>query len=134
MDAAEAITGKALWTGRILSTLAVLFMAMDGAMKILKPPFVVAATVKLGYPEAAVLGIGVAEMACLLAYVVPATSLLGAILLTAFLGGATASNVRAGTGWFNTLFPVGVAMVVWVGLWLRSPHLRVLLRAATKRH
>ena len=119
------ISKRSLWAGRILGGLAVLFLVMDGAMKVIKPPFIVEANVKLGYPESTIFGIGITLLACTLVYVIPRTSAVGAILLTGYLGGAVATNVRAGTGWFNTLFPVGFAVVIWISLWLRDPRLRV---------
>ncbi len=116
-----------LWTGWILTVLSVLFMLMDGIMKLFKPAFVVEATVKLGYPESTIVGIGVALTISTLIYVIPRTSVLGAVLLTGYLGGAVASNVRAGAGWFNMLFPVVFAVLIWGGLWLRDRRLRNLL-------
>ena len=121
------ISKGALWAGRILSAIAVLFCLMDGGMKLFKPPFVVAATVQLGYPESSIVGIGVLLLACTALYVIPRTAILGAILLTGYFGGAVASNVRAGTGSFNTLFPVLFAVLVWGGLWLRDRRVAALL-------
>jgi len=120
------ISKRAIWTGRILSGLAIVFLVMDGGMKVFKPPFIVEANVKLGYPESAIVGIGIALLACTLLYVIPRTTVLGAVLLTGYLGGAVATNVRAGTGWFNTLFPIGFAVVIWMGVWLRDSRLRAL--------
>lgn len=120
------ISKSALWTGRILGVFATLFLVMDGGMKIFKLPFVVDATAKLGYRESMIVAIGAALLVCTLFYVIPRTSVLGAILLTGYLGGAVASNVRAGTGWFNMLFPVGFAALVWISLWLRDNRLRAL--------
>lgn len=116
-----------IWTGWILTILSVLFMLMDGIMKLFKPAFVVEATVKLGYPESTIVGIGIALTISTLIYVIPRTSVLGAILLTGYLGGAVASNVRAGTGAFNVIFPVVFAVLIWGGLWLRDRRLRNLL-------
>ena len=116
-----------LWAGRILSTLAVLFFVMDGLMKLFKPAFVVAATLQLGYPESMIVGIGATLLLCTLLYVIPRTAVLGAILVTGYLGGAVASNVRAGTHLFNIAFPVIMACLVWAGLWLRDRNVRSLL-------
>jgi len=116
-----------LWAGRILSTLAVLFFVMDGVMKLFKPAFVVAATLQLGYPESMIVGIGATLLLCTLLYVIPRTAVLGAILVTGYLGGAVASNVRAGTHLFNIAFPVIMACLVWAGLWLRDRNVRSLL-------
>ncbi len=122
-----AMSGKRLWTGRFLTTLAGLFMIMDGGMKLFKPPVVVQATVQLGYPESTIVGIGIALLVCTLLYLVPRTAVLGAVLTTGYLGGAVASNVRAEQPLFNILFPVIFACVVWGGLWLRDERLERLL-------
>jgi len=120
--------GAAVWTGRVLSTLAVLFLLMDGVMKLFNPPIVAESMVKLGYPTSETFGIGVAVLVCTLLYVIPRTSVLGAILITGFLGGATATNVRVEAPLFgNILFPSYVALFVWLGLWLREPRLQALL-------
>jgi hypothetical protein len=121
------IAKKKLWAGRILSGFAVAFFVMDGGMKLFKPAFVVEATVKLGYPEYTIVGIGIALLASTLLYVIPRTSVLGAILLSGYLGGAVASNIRAGTPLFNVAFPIFFAILVWGGLWLRDPRLERLL-------
>jgi DoxX-like protein len=118
---------KRIWTGRILTLLTALFMLFDGAMKIVKPPQVLEATVRLAYPLSALSGIGIALIACTLIHLIPRTSALGAVLLTGYLGGAVASNVRAGSGWFETIFPMLFAAVVWCGLGLRDRRLRNLL-------
>ena len=117
-----------LWVGRIMSTLASLFLLVDGIMKLLKPPVVVKATLQLGYAESAILGIGATLLVCTLLYVVPRTSTVGAVLLTAYLGGAVASNVRASMPVFNVLFPVIMAGLVWGGLWCRDLRVRNLVR------
>ena len=114
------ISRKALWTGRILGGGAAAFLLLDGVMKVVKPMFVVEATMKLGYAESAIAGIGATLLTCTLLFVIPRTSVLGAILLTGYLGGAVASNLRAGTGWFNTLFPIGMAGLIWISVWLRG--------------
>lgn len=123
----RGVSKRSLWTGRILSGLAVAFLTMDGGMKLFKPPVVVQATVQLGYPESTIVGIGITLLACTLLYIIPRTSGLGAILLTAYLGGAVASNVRAATPFFNIVFPVLFAILLWSGLWLRNQRLRGLV-------
>ena len=117
-----------VWLGRILSTLAALFLVFDGTLKLVKPPLVVRATVQLGYAESAILGIGATLLACTLFYALPRTSGLGAVLLTGYLGGAVASNVRAAMPTFNIVFPLIVAVFLWSGLWLRDLRVRNLLR------
>ena len=123
----SAISKMSLWAGRILSGLAALFLLLDGVMKLLKPAVVVESTVQLGYPESAIVGIGLVLLACTVLYVIPRTSILGAILLTGYLGGAVATQVRVDAGWFTILFPVLFGCIVWGGLWLRDNKLRGLL-------
>jgi hypothetical protein len=117
-----------LWTGRIMSGLAALFLLWDGVMKLLKPAIVVKATRDLGYPESDIVGIGVVLLACTLLYLFPRTSALGAVLLTGYLGGAIASQVRAEASWFNVVFAFVFACLVWGGVWLREVRVRDLLR------
>jgi hypothetical protein len=123
----QTISNIQLWVGRIISGFAALFFVMDGVMKLLKPAVVVKSTVDLGYPESDIVGIGVALLACTLLYVFPRTSILGAILLTGYLGGAIASQIRIGAKWFNVVFAVVFACLVWGGLWLRDIRVRSLL-------
>ena len=103
---------------------------MDGAMKLIKPAPVVEATVRLGYPESVIQSLGIVLLVCTILYAIPRTSILGAILLTGYLGGAVAANVRVGNPLFShTLFPVYVALLVWGGLYLRDRRLRRLFPA-----
>jgi hypothetical protein len=119
-----------LWTGRTLSALTALFLLMDGVMKLVKPAPVMEATARLGFPVSSLTGIGLVLIACTLLYAIPRTSILGAALLTGYLGGAVASQVRAGSSGFETLFPVVFGIIVWGGLWLRDGRLRELLPVA----
>ena len=121
------ISKKRLWTGRVLSGLAGLFFLFDGGMKLVKPPAVVQATVQLGYPESAIIGIGLALLACTILYLIPRTAILGAALLTGYLGGAVATYVRVSGPLFNILFPVIFGCIVWGGLYLRDKRLRSVL-------
>lgn len=123
----QTISKKIVWTGRLVSGVAVLFFLVDSVIKLVKPAVVVEAPAQLGYPESDIAGIGMVLLACTLLYVVPRTSILGAILLTGYLGGAVASQVRAGNGWFNVLFAIMFGCLVWGGLWLRDSRLRALL-------
>ena len=123
----QAIPKMLVWTGRIVSGLAVLFFLVDGGMKLWKPAVVVEATRQLGYPESEITGIGVVLLACTILYVFPRTSILGAILLTGYMGGAVASQVRIGAGWFNVGFAGMLGALVWAGLWLRDIRVRKLL-------
>jgi DoxX-like family len=117
-----------LWTGRILSTLPVLFMLMDGVMKLMKPDFVVKATVQLGYAEDVIVPLGIVVLICTILYAIPTTAVLGAILLTGYLGGAVATHVRAGDPLFShILAPVYFAVILWIGLYLREPRLSALV-------
>ena len=125
---AEFHSKKGPWAGRIISALAVLFLLFDGLIKVMKAPFAVEATIQLGFPASVVFGIGAVLLVCTLLYAIPRTSIVGAILLTGYLGGAVASNVRAGTPLFsNVLFPVYFGVLVWGGLFLRDRRLRVLI-------
>ena len=119
-------SGK-LWTGRVLSCLPALFLLFDGAMKLAKPEFVVKATVQLGYPEGAIVPLGLVLLAATILYVIPRTSVLGAILLTGYLGGAVATHVRVGAGAFEILFPVIFGALLWGGLLLRDSRLREVI-------
>jgi DoxX-like family len=101
-----SISNQQLWASRVLSGLAALFLLVDGGMKLFKPPVVVEATLKLGYPESAIVGIGIALLAGTLLYLIPRTAILGAVLLTGYLGGAVATNVRVGAPVFNIVFPM----------------------------
>lgn len=120
----------ALWTGRALSGVAVLFLAVDSVGKLLQVQPVVAGTIELGYPAHVVFSLGVILLLCVVAYVIPSTSAVGAVLLTGYLGGAIATHVRVDNPLFShTLFPVYVALFVWGGLVLRDARLRAFLPA-----
>jgi len=121
------ISKGALWAGRIMSALPALFLLVDGVMKLVKPEVVVKTTVELGYAEAVILPLGVVLLACTILYLIPRTTVLGAILLTGYLGGAVATHVRAGQGPFEVLFPVVFGALLWGGLVLRNDRLRRLI-------
>ena len=117
-----------LWIGRVLSGLAVLFLTFDAAIKLLRLPMAIEGTTQLGYPAGVVLPLGVLQLVCLALYVLPRTSVLGALLWTGYLGGAIATHVRLGNPLFtHVLFPIYVALLLWGGLWLRDSRLRELL-------
>ena len=128
----ESNPGNAgIWTGRVLSGIAVLFLAMDAAMHLLQPAAAVQGTVKVGYPASVLPVLGVIEVVALALYLIPRTSVLGAILWTGYLGGAVATHVRVGDPLFShILAPVYVATVVWAGLALRNARLRAVLKGA----
>jgi hypothetical protein len=114
--------------GYALTALAALFLAFDTVMKLLAIEQAVQSTTELGYPASAVFTIGVIELVCLALYLVPASSVSGAILLVGYLGGAVATQVRVGNPLAShVLFPMYVAAVLWGGLYLREPRLRALL-------
>ncbi len=113
-----------LWAGRIMSALPVLMLLVSGVMKLVKPAPVVEGFAHLGYPTSLALGLGIIELACIVVYVIPRTSMLGAVLLTGYLGGATATHVRIGEPF---LTPIVLGVLVWGGLYLREDRLRALL-------
>ncbi len=116
------------WAGWALTGIVALFLAMDGAMKLVDVPQVKAATLALGWPQALDRTLGVIEVACLVLYVIPRTALLGAILTTGLLGGAIAAHLRVADPLFShTLFGVYVGLMTWGGLWLRDARLRELM-------
>lgn len=121
------VTTMRHWPGRIISALAVLFLLVDGAIKVLQLAPAVESTAQLGYPEGLTLGIGLLQLACLAVYVTPRTAMLGAIVLTGFLGGAVATHVRAGSELFSVVFPIVLGVLCWGGLYLRDTRLRALL-------
>jgi hypothetical protein len=111
-----------------MSTIAVLFLLFDGVIHVMKPPPVVEGFAKLGWPVSLSVPLGVIELACLALYVFPRTSVLGTILLTGYLGGAIATNLRLELPLFTpVLFPVYVALLLWGGLYLRDERLRALI-------
>lgn len=124
------IAAKTIWSGRVLSGLVVAFLLFDGAIKLL-PAQVVLDTIKeLGWPNdiGTARLLGFLTLASTLLYAIPRTSVLGAILLTGYLGGAVATHVRIGSPLFtHILFGVYLGILLWGGLWLRDPRVRALL-------
>jgi len=114
-----------LWVGRIISGLMIVFMLFDAGVKILKLPAAVEGTVRLGYPVSTIQPVGVIALVCVLLYAIPRTSILGAILLTGYLGGATATQVRVQDAWF--VFPAVLGALIWAGLYFRDERLRSLI-------
>lgn len=124
----EAISAGQLWAGRILSGIAVAFLLFDAAGKLMQVAPVVEGAVKLGYTERAVFPVGVLLLTGVVLYVIPRTSVLGAIYLAAYLGGAVATHFRVGSPLAtHVLFPVYVAAFLWGSLALRTPRLFALL-------
>jgi DoxX-like family len=127
----SSVSKGMLWAGWIISALPSLFLLMDGVMKLLKPAIVTETTVQLGYPESVILGLGIVLLACTVLYLIPRTAVLGAILLTGYLGGAVATHVRVSAGPFEVLFPVIFGALLWGGLFLRDERLRELIPLRT---
>jgi hypothetical protein len=122
------VSTRATWAGWIVGGIAVLFLLVDSLMKILGTAVAVEATTGLGYPAGVVVTIGIVQLACLVLYVIPRTAILGAILLTGYLGGAIATHVRAGSPLLGqTLFPLYVAAFIWGALFLTDRRTRVLV-------
>jgi hypothetical protein len=119
---------KRLWAGRILSGLVVLLLIPDGIIKFIKPAPVVDAFAHLGLPLSISVTLGILLLLCTALYAIPRTSVLGAILLTGYLGGAVATHLRIGDPLFShVLFPTYLGVLLWLGLYLREERLRALI-------
>jgi hypothetical protein len=118
---------NATLAGKVVSGLAAVFVAIDGIVKLATPTPVTEAMAELGYPERMAVGLGVLLLACLAVYLYPRTSILGAVLMTGYLGGAIASQVRIEAGIFSIIFPIILGAMFWVGLYLRDERLRALV-------
>lgn len=124
----NSISKSRLWTARIMSWLVILFMLFDSFGKFLQSEAVVEGTLALGYAEHHIVVIGMLAFIPAVLYAIPRTSVLGAVLLTAYFGGALASNLRVDSPLFShILAPVYIAVVAWGGIWLRNPQLRELM-------
>ena len=125
MSTATAPTSKAmLWTGRVLSTLPVLLLIMSATMKLMMAKEAVEGLKKFGYPDGVLFPLGIVEIICTALYAIPQTSVLGAILLTGYLGGATATHLRVSDPFIP---PVVIGVVLWLGLFLRDARIRALI-------
>jgi hypothetical protein len=132
MSSTKQVSKTSLWAGRIISALVVLFLVFDGVTKVMKVAPVMEASKRLGFPAGLIVAIGSVLLACTAIYVIPRTSILGAILLTGYLGGAVVTNLRAGSPLFSeTLFPIYFGIIVWCGLYLRDLRLRALIPLRT---
>ncbi len=120
----QTVSTKTLWAGWIMSALPALMLLFSGVMKLLKPAMVVEGFVHLGYDESIALGLGIVEIVCTVIYLIPQTCVLGAILLTGYLGGATATHVRIGEAF---IAPIVLGVLVWGGVYLRDARLRALI-------
>src|SRR5579862_3267761 len=124
----EPLSKKSLWVGRILSGLVTAFLLFDAMIHLLRPAPVVEAFAKLHLPLSLAVELGIVELVCLALYVIPPTSILGAILLTGYLGGAVAIQMTTSNSLFGEiLFPVYVGVLVWGGLYLRDERLRTVI-------
>ena len=126
----QPVSKAELWSGRILSGLVILFLLFDGAIKLLPLSVVTETMERIGYgsSEAMARSLGVITIACTVLYAIPPTSVVGAILLTGYLGGAIAAHIRIGSPLFShVLFGLYLGLMVWGGLWLRDRQLRTLL-------
>lgn len=122
-DLPSSISPVMLWTGRVITTLVILFLVFDGVTKVVKVAPVMEACEKLGLSPETAVAIGLLLLACTAVYAVPPTAVLGAILLTGYFGGAVMTHVRGGSGWFPIVFSLGFGVLTWVGLVLREPRL-----------
>jgi hypothetical protein len=116
-----------IWTGRVISTICVLFLIFDGVTKVMQESHVMAAMAQGGYSPGVTIPLGITVLVCALLYAIPATSVLGAVLLTGWLGGAVDSMVRMAAPGHPFLFPVPFGVLVWLGLYLREERLKQLL-------
>lgn len=121
---AGATSGKLVWTGRIISGLVVLFLVFGSLVGIIKHAEMAPQMARMGYPESLALKIPILCIVCALIYAIPRTAIFGAVLLTAYLGGATATHVRIGEPFY---FPVAMGVLVWLGIYLREERLRALV-------
>lgn len=133
-SSATAVSRGNRWTGRILTSLLAAFLLFDVAMKLAPPAAIREQSTQMGFPPAKLTGVGLALLVSLVLYLVPRTSVLGAILLTGYLGGAVAVNVQTGAGPGLILFPAVFGVLAWGGLWLRDRQVRALipLRSGTR--
>jgi hypothetical protein len=116
-----------LWTGRVLTAAISALFVMGASMSILRVPEAVEGTVKMGYPAAVMVPLGIVQLITLALYLYPRTSILGAIVWTGYFGGAVATHVRLGDPASQILMPIITAAVVWLALWLRDARLRSLV-------
>jgi hypothetical protein len=129
-SSASADTSAALrWSGRIATTIVLLFLVFDFVIKVTASDAAVKATVEMGFAASQLLPIALIEVVCLVLYLVPRTAPLGAVLWTGYLGGAIATHLRLGNPLFtHVLFPIYVAILLWGGLYARDPRVRALIK------
>jgi len=122
------VSRKSLWAGRIITGLVAAFLLFDAVIHLMKPAPVVEGFAKLGFPIRFAIPLGIIELVCVLMYLIPRTSIFGAILLTGYLGGAIAIQLPTGNPFFGeVLFPVYNGVFLWGGIYLRDEKLRALV-------
>ena len=131
MQSTNAVSKTMLWTGRVMSALPVLLILLGSVMKLMKHPSVLEGFARTGLPERLILPVGMIELVCVLVYLIPRTSVLGAILMTGLLGGATITTLRVGDPTYP--MPVILGMLAWGGLYLRDVRLRALIPLRKER-
>jgi hypothetical protein len=128
VSSTSSLSMKTIWAGRIISGLITAFMIFDAVIHLIKPAPVVEAFAKLNFPLSFAVPLGIVELLCIVLYVIPTTSILGAILLTGYLGGAVAIQLPTGNPFFGEiLFPVYIGVFLWGGIYLRDARLRALV-------
>jgi len=120
----KTVSKTALWIGYIMTALPALLFLFSGVMKLMKPPAVVEGFTKLGLSEKVITPLGIVEIMCTVLYLIPGTAVLGAILLTGYLGGAVLAHLHGGE---SVISPIIIGVVVWGGIFLRDPRLRELI-------
>ena len=129
-----SISKPTLWTSRILGGLVTVFLLFDGIMKVIKEPHVIQASAEFGFSPNQMVLIGSILLICTVLYAIPRTAILGAMLLTGYLGGAVVSQIRVGHGLFECSFPVIFGGLAWLAIYLREPRLRALVPLRIVRH
>jgi DoxX-like family len=125
---AKTVSKTMVWAGRVLSGLLVLFLTFDSVIKFVKPPTVTETFAHIGWPDRLALNLGIVLLVCTLLYAIPKTCILGAILLTGYLGGAVATHTRIGDPLFShILFPVYLGVLLWGAVFLRDERVRALI-------
>ena len=125
MQSTNTVSKTTLWTGRVMSALPVLLILLGSVMKLMKHPSVLEGFARAGLPERLILPVGLIELVCVVVYLIPRTSVLGAILMTGLLGGATITTLRVGDPTYP--MPIIIGMLAWGGLYLRDVRLRALI-------
>ena len=123
-------SGKIVWVGRVISILVSLLFAMSALMKLKGGPEVIQGMAHLGLPESLILPLAILEVSCVVIYLIPATSILGAILLTGYIGGAICTHLRVGDPFF---IQIALGIFVWLGLYLRENRLKALIPLRTRQ-